>query len=155
VDLCAHPHELLPSTTLRYKINERASFRGGVEVPPPPQGSSAGEKTDVGHRDKNIKRTERLRNLDRELKKGLIAATAAAAPAPAAEDGESDAESEARAPCRPRIRISGFSMWYINGVYEETSEQGQDGLRVLQHVDDENTCLEWLNGARGAASYST
>ena len=142
-------------TTIRYKISERASFRGGVEVPQQEQGSSAGEKTDAGHRDKNMKRTERLRNLDRELKRGILAATAAAAPAPAAEDGESDAESDALAPCRPRIRISGFSMWNINGVYEETSEQGQDGLRVLQHVDDENTCLEWLNGARLAASYST
>ncbi len=113
-------------------------------------------------RGKRSKRTERLRILEIELKKSLNAATAhqmsnAAAAAAADDDDDDDDECDQSdsaidgqalllPPPRPRIIISGFSNGSINGIYEELSEQGQGVYPVLRHIQDENLCLEWLNG---------
>ena len=100
-----------------------------------------------------MKRTERLRNLDRELKKSLLAATAQQGhdvDDAAADHSDTDCGAELPpGPRRPRVKISGFSNWLINGGYEETQEHGQYGHYLLQHVDNENIVLEWLNGERG------
>jgi hypothetical protein len=100
-----------------------------------------------------MKRTERLRNLDRELKKSLLAATAQQGhdvDDAAADHSDTDCGAELPpGPRRPRVKISGFSNWLINGGYEETQEHGQYGQYLLQHVDNENIVLEWLNGERG------
>jgi hypothetical protein len=105
-------------------------------------------KTDGVGRGKRFKRTERLRNLESELKRSLHAATAH--PLPAAtdtDDDDVDGVGLVPPPPRPRIIISGFSNSLINGTYEESGEQGHGTYRVLRHVNDENLCMEWLNGA--------
>ncbi len=143
--------------SIRFKISERASFEAGSTNAPQPTASAVAEggkssvpKADGGDREKKFKRTERIRNLDRELKRSLHAASAQQMHV-AADDSDADDGSEAvrkTTPlCRRRIRISGFSFWQINGVYEETQEEGPGDGRVLQHVDDSNLCLELLNGA--------
>jgi hypothetical protein len=145
----------------RFKISARASVEAGLSGPadvPQHTASAVAEdgkglvpKADGGDRDKKMKRTERLRNLDRELKRSLYAATAQQPHvAAAADDSEAECETGCELPatpaCRRRIRISGFSYGLINGIYEETEEEGQGGRRVLQHEDDSDVCLEWLNG---------
>ena len=127
------------------------------------EGRSAAAKTDgVQDRGKRSKRTERLRNLESELKRNLHAATTytslAACAASVAHDEDNDDDDVAKSaadgegyvlpPPLPRIIISGFRNFLINGIYEESHEQGQGGFRVLRHVDNEDLCLEWLNGER-------
>ena len=139
---------------------------GLVEEPRQPisavaeEGRSAAAKTDgVQDRGKRSKRTERLRNLESELKRNLHAATtykslaASAASDDDDDDGDvaksaADSEGYVLPPPLPRIIISGFSNFLINGIYEESHEKGQGSFRVLRHVDNEDLCLEWLNGER-------
>jgi hypothetical protein len=98
----------------------------------------------VPEREKKLKRTERLRNLERELKRSRVAATAQQGndvDDAAADHTDSDVDCGAELPHRrPRVvKISGFSNWLINGGNEETQEHGQCGHRLLQqHVDNDN-----------------
>lgn len=161
--LCAHIFAFFRlSLAFRFKIAESANMKAGA-VGVPQQTTSASAEEGKGavlkagaDREKKMKRTERLRNLERELKRNLLAATAqqgndvddAAAAAADHTDGDVECASELP-PCRPRVKISGFSNWLINGVYEEAQDDGQCGHRLLQHVDNDSIVLEWLNGECG------
>lgn len=116
------------------------------------EGKSAVAKTDALERGKRCKRTERLKILENELKKSLYAASTHQLPVATEKDDDEEAvtaedgEGLLLPRPRPRIIISGFSNCLLNGIYEESSEKGQDNRPVLRHVHDENLCLEYLNG---------
>ena len=152
-----------PGSPLRFKITERASLNAGsvdllqhsasavVE-----EGKGPAAKAYGGDREKKTKRTERLRNLERELKRSAQSAQATTVQMSFADAADTAGAEDEQRVCRvaaaPRIRISGFSYGLgINGVYEETREVGKGGRLVLQHVDDGDLCLEWLNGECGGA----
>jgi hypothetical protein len=142
----------------RFKISEFAIAKDGAEeaqlqknVGAQKQLNTGGDEAaaamDCSERDKRFKRTERLRNFERELKKSLRAATALQIPA--SEQTESELTSNEVLPPAlpaPRVKLSGFTNWHVNGVYSETLEQGQGGHRVFQHMDNDSMCMEYFNG---------